>query len=161
MPGCHCRARRRGFTLIEILIVVVILGVLASIVIASFTTSADDARRGAFADSTRTLAIAIERYRLDTGAWPEDASSGVLPSGFAPYVAEVAFERGTPVGGVWDTELASYGVASAVGVHFDGTGATRDDAYMTPIDVALDDGDLETGRFRRLDADRYYWIVAF
>ena len=48
---------------------------------------------------------------------------------------------------------------SAFGVHFNGTGNTQDDAYMTEIDRTLDDGDLTTGAFQKIDSDRYYNIV--
>ena len=44
-------------------------------------------------------------------------------------------------------------------LHFDGTGDTRDDAFMLEIDEQVDDGDLTAGLFRKLAADRYYFIV--
>ena len=50
-------------------------------------------------------------------------------------------------------------MTSALGVHFDGTGQTRDDMYMREIDALVDDGDLATGRFRKLEDGRYYSII--
>jgi prepilin-type N-terminal cleavage/methylation domain-containing protein len=151
--------RRRGFTLLEILIVVVILGVLAAVVVASFNTTTDDARQNAFAASIRIFAKASMRYAIDHGSYVGDGSSGQVPAGFEPYVEPNTYTATTPIGGVWDTENNSFGIVSAVGVHFNGTGETRDDAYMTQIDAIVDDGDLSTGPFRKLAADRYYWIV--
>jgi prepilin-type N-terminal cleavage/methylation domain-containing protein len=155
----HTSVRRLGFTLIEILIVVVILGVLAAVVVASFNTTTDDARKNAFASSIKIFADASMRYALDNGAYVADGSSGQVPAGFAPYIEPNSYTAATPVGGVWDTELNSFGVVSAVGVHFNGTGPTRDDAYMVEIDAILDDGDLASGAFRKLAGDRYYWVI--
>ncbi|MHC5113875.1 MAG: type II secretion system protein [Planctomycetota bacterium] len=150
---------RRAFTLIEILIVVTILGILASIVIALFTVTADDAQRSAFISSGRVFSNAAARYRLDNGEHLEDASSGVMPVGFDPYVQESKWGE-TPIGGVWDTELNSFGIGSALGVHFNGTGTTRDDIFMAEVDAAVDNGDLATGSFRKLASDRYYFVLA-
>ena len=55
--------------------------------------------------------------------------------------------------------MNSFGVTSAIGVHFDGTGETRAVGYMAALDLEYDDGDLATGGFRQLAADRYYWII--
>jgi len=149
----------RGFTLIEILIVVTILGILASIVIALFNTTTEDAQRTAFISSGRVFSNAAQRFELDNGGPLEDASSGVLPVGFDPYVQESRWGE-TPIGGVWDTELNSFGIVSALGVHFEGTGKTRDDIFMAEVDQAIDDGDLATGSFRKLASDRYYFVLA-
>jgi prepilin-type N-terminal cleavage/methylation domain-containing protein len=150
---------RRGFTLIEVLIVVVILGILATIVLATFRGTTEDAEQTAFTASGRIFSDAALRYWIDNREYLEDASSGVLPAGFEPYVLESAWGE-TPIGGVWDTELNSFGIVSALGVHFDGTGETRGDAYMLEIDAVVDDGDLTTGGFRRLAGDRYYFVLA-
>lgn len=152
--------RRRGFTLIEILIVVLILGILAAVVVASLNTTTDDAKKNAFAASIKIFANASMRYAVDTGAYVGDGSSGQVPAGFAPYINSNSYTSVTPIGGVWDTEYNSYGIISAVGVHFNGQGETRDDAYMAEIDAILDDGDLSTGAFRKLGAGRYYWVIA-
>jgi prepilin-type N-terminal cleavage/methylation domain-containing protein len=152
-------ARPKGFTLVEVLFVVVILGVLASIVMASFRDFSGDAGRSAFMTSGRIFTEAAMRFELDTGEFPESSDSGVLPTGFGDYVQSTQWESVTPIGGVWDSENNSFGVTSAIGVHFNGTGDTKDDVFMTEIDFAMDDGDLTTGRFRQLDADRYYFII--
>jgi prepilin-type N-terminal cleavage/methylation domain-containing protein len=153
---------RRGFTLIEILIVVVILGVLASVVIAQFTGVSDDAERTAFITSGRTFVEAAQRYQLDYGAYPNGAP-GNLPPGFGDYVTAHQFEGVTPVGGLWDTAENAFGFTAALGVFF-GAGAPsphRDDDYMRQIDEAVDDGDLTTGSFQKVANTRYFWIVAY
>lgn len=62
--------RTRGFTLVEILIVVVILGILAAIVVPQFTNAADDARQGNLDTQISTLENQIELFRARTGAYP-------------------------------------------------------------------------------------------
>ncbi len=67
---------------------------------------------------------------------------------------------GTTIGGVWDSVNNSFGITSAIGVHFNGVGETRKDPYMREIDAAIDDGDLQTGWFQKIAGKRYYFIVA-
>jgi len=152
-------AATRAFTLVEILIVVVILGILSAIVVPAFGGVTDDSRQGAFIESLHGMVEAAEMYRARSGQHIVDSSSGVWPAEFAGILRESDFENGTPIGGVWDTELNDSTVTSAIGVHFDGTGVTRDDAFMLEIDVIFDDGDLTTGPFRRLAAGRYYYVL--
>lgn len=144
----------------EVLIVVIILGVLASVIIAQVTNASEDSKQVGFASQLKSFVKAEGVYRLRTGQYLTDASSGVCPPGFDQYIPREAWEGGTPVGGVWDSELNDHGVVSAIGVHFDGSGVTRNNAYMQQIDALLDDGNLATGAFRRLAPLRYYWVVA-
>jgi|TARA_B100000959_G_scaffold286307_1_gene364404 general secretion pathway protein G len=61
---------RRGFTLIEILIVVVILGILAAVVVPQFTNAADDANDAAVRTQLQTIRGQIELYRAQQSADP-------------------------------------------------------------------------------------------
>lgn len=54
---------RQGFTLVEILIVVIILGVLAAIVIPQFSTASMEAKESMMRDDLRTLRSQLQVYR--------------------------------------------------------------------------------------------------
>jgi type II secretion system protein G len=70
------RARvRKGFTLVEILIVVVILGILAAIVVPQFTNATQDAQAGNIQTQLETLNNQIELYRARTGATNDDLTA--------------------------------------------------------------------------------------
>jgi general secretion pathway protein G len=58
------RNATRGFTLVEILIVVIILGILAAIVIPQFTNASQDARKSNMASQLQTLRAQIELFKL-------------------------------------------------------------------------------------------------
>src|SRR5688572_24946408 len=59
--------RKTGFTLVEILIVVIILGILAAIVIPQFTNASTEARWSSTASLLQTLRSQIELYKLQHG----------------------------------------------------------------------------------------------
>jgi type II secretion system protein G len=61
---------RKGLTLIELLIVVIILGALAAIAIPRITTSATTAKQNACTTNVDTLNTSIEMYKMDTGSYP-------------------------------------------------------------------------------------------
>ena len=58
------RTSNRGFTLVEILIVVIILGILAAIVIPQFTNASQDARKSSLSSQLQTLRSQIELYKM-------------------------------------------------------------------------------------------------
>lgn len=58
------RTRKSGFTLVEILIVVIILGILAAIVIPQFTNASQDARRSSLQSTVQTLRSQISLFKL-------------------------------------------------------------------------------------------------
>ena len=71
---------KRGFTLIEILIVVVILGILAAIIIPQFTDAAQDAGASSARSQLQTMRSQIGPHRVHpNGAAPaDDAAAGAL-----------------------------------------------------------------------------------
>ncbi len=62
--------KRVGFTLVEMMIVLMILAILAVIVIPKFTTATDDARGASTASTLRGVRTALERYRSDHQTYP-------------------------------------------------------------------------------------------
>jgi general secretion pathway protein G len=58
------RNRKSAFTLVEILIVVIILGILAAIVIPQFTNASEDARNNSTTSQLQTLRSQVELYKL-------------------------------------------------------------------------------------------------
>ncbi len=154
----QARHSQRAFTLIELLIVVVILGMLAAIVVPASVEVATESEHSAFATELRIFVDAAAIYEARTQRDLEDSSSGAVPSGFEVYINAKGWLDGTPIGGVWDAEQNSFGVKSALGVHFL-NGEAKDDGYMGQLDALIDDGNLSSGGFRKLADDRFYYIL--
>lgn len=61
---------QRGFTLIEIMVVVVIIGVLGAIVVPQFMSRPDQAKVTAARTDIQAISTALEMYRLDNHRYP-------------------------------------------------------------------------------------------
>jgi len=71
--------RNRGFTLIEVLVVVAILGILAAIVVPRIMDRPDEAKRVAAKADIGAIVQALKLYRLDNGFYPStDQGLGAL-----------------------------------------------------------------------------------
>ena len=64
------RQRNRGFTLIEIMVVIVILGILAALVVPKVMSRPDEARVVAAKQDIASLMQALKLYRLDNKRYP-------------------------------------------------------------------------------------------
>jgi len=76
--------KRRGFSLLELLAVVVILGIIAAVVVPRVTSSSDMAKQRVNDHTAASLNSAIERYYVNEGSWPTALSDLVpdyLPDG--------------------------------------------------------------------------------
>ncbi|BBP83942.1 GspG family T2SS major pseudopilin variant XcpT [Pseudomonas sp. No.21] len=66
----HNRRREQGFTLIEIMVVVVILGVLAALVVPQIMSRPDQAKVTAARADINAIAMALDIYKLDNHGYP-------------------------------------------------------------------------------------------
>ena len=62
--------RRPGFTLIEIMVVVVILGLLAAVIVPNVVARAEEARRTTARTQIESFVTSVEMYRLHNGNYP-------------------------------------------------------------------------------------------
>ncbi len=70
---------RRGFTLIEILVVVVILAILAAVVVPNVISRIKDAKVSAAISDISTFESSIDQYKLDMGTDPETLDQLLTP----------------------------------------------------------------------------------
>jgi len=118
--------RKQGFTLVEILIVVVILGILAAIVIPQFTEASDDARESAMRSDLQTVRSQLELYKVQhIGIYPAAATFVTdLTTKIGEYGPYLQTFPTNPYNSLLDVtvEAGTVGLGSgATGWHFDST----------------------------------------
>ncbi len=68
------RVEQKGFTILELLIVIVIIGILATIALPKYIGVREDANIAVSKSNIKSLQTGIERYLLDKGLYPAELS---------------------------------------------------------------------------------------
>ena len=151
-----------GFTVIELMLVVSIIGLLAVLLIPAARKAWMRAENSAFISDLRTLVgSGIEPYAINAGDYPPDAGPGVVPDGVAEYLRDPGrWTKPTPIGGQWEWDRADsrsekiHGCYAALSV----VDPRRTSAQMEEIDSRIDDGNPATGLFRAV-SNRYIYVI--
>ncbi|MDQ8180217.1 type II secretion system protein [Pelagicoccus sp. SDUM812005] len=148
-------SRKKGLTIIELIVVVTIIGLMAAIAIPAYTQSRQSSIATRTANDFRKFAEQFNHYALQNGTWPEDGLPTTVPSGMEPYLSDSVWPKETPVGGYWDYDFAAFGFTA--GVSIDAT--TLGDSVLQAIDGLMDDGNLSTGIMIKTDGNRLSYIL--
>ncbi len=80
--------RRRGFTIIEMLVVMILFGILASIALLKYMDLRRNAVTAKVASEVNAVKLAGYSYWGDFQDWPPDAGPGVVPPGLVRHLPE-------------------------------------------------------------------------
>jgi len=114
------KMNKKGFTLIELMIVVAIIGILAAIAIPKFADLINKSKEGATKGALSTVRSAIQVYYGDNEGWfPAGAAALTTLTASAKYLNEI------PV-----AKLPGTGLADSSAVHYSYVGAVAAPDYV-------------------------------
>jgi prepilin-type N-terminal cleavage/methylation domain-containing protein len=104
------KCSKKGFTLIELMIVVAIIGILAAIAIPRFANMLEKSREGATKGNLAAIRSSISIYYSEKeGTWPGDLSTS-----FTSYLYPIPPAKATPLGNV-STVTSIAGIPAGAG----------------------------------------------
>ena len=86
--------KNRGFTIVELLVVIVVIGILTAITIVSYTGVTSRAKTAANESNASAVIAAAEAVYADTGVYPATGTTANLSAGAAKISSSIVF--GTP-----------------------------------------------------------------
>ena len=160
VPSSIKRHVINGFTLVELLIVVIILAILAAIVVPQFASSTNDAKMAALDSTLSNVRAAIDLYYQQHGAYPgavtavsTGACSGTAGSGVATAGA------GATAVTAFQEQLSMYTNAAGGACSIGDTTTFKFGPYMKkstlPADPFTDCSNTDRSRIRKSDYDRH------
>jgi prepilin-type N-terminal cleavage/methylation domain-containing protein len=82
------RVRRAGFTIVELLLVMVIISVLAAIAIPNYRVVVTRARAADLLGRIDVVEVGVQSYLGDNNEWPDDEAPGAVPPGLTSYLPD-------------------------------------------------------------------------
>lgn len=72
--GALSRTIQKGFTIVELMVIIVVIAILATITIVSYDAITDNAHREALSADLQTMRSRLIKYESDNGAYPSNAN---------------------------------------------------------------------------------------
>ena len=136
------RTRTAGFSLIEVLITVVVLGIIMSIVVSTLLRARDKAKQGATIADMRNLSTAIEAYTIDHSLPPDTMIFTDVAQLLKPYHNQIV-----PVNDHWGhvyeyvrSDIQTYSLRSFGKDGVDGADMTPDTRFDFNRDIVITNG---------------------
>lgn len=152
---------RKGFTLVEIMIVVVIIGLLMTMITSAFKIVRAASQNAATISDLRIFAGIFDTYAMENGSFPADEAAGSAPPAVEEYFPggdPSQFSKRPPIGGAYKWDYFGMGNEIEASVSVRGTSVEAD--QLLALDKKSDDGIATSGTTRIQGAD-VIRIVAF
>lgn len=150
-------SRHFAFTMVEIMVVVVIVGILATMLVNGFRLVREHTHNSKILNDFRTFEYGFINYNMTHGDWPESPGPGILPSGMDDFIKKKDFEGSNYVKGLWVWEKSDDSGSFLAGISLVNPEVTTE--QMVKVDRQLDDGNLSTGRFRNNLSPASYTLI--
>lgn len=150
---------RKGFTLIELMIVVLIIGILAGIAIPKYVNITKKAQAARIVSDYRTIWLAVQMYLMETGEYPPDRGPGRIPRELRPYLSkDFAFNLNPAMAVKYDWDnwvIDGRPKHSFTGILYGISVTTKDMALINAID------EIYQGPFTYSLGNNYTFVIAF
>ena len=153
----------KAFTLVEIMVVVVIIGLLAAASIPVYRLITLRSKAAGVVNDLRTFSTVFITYSLQNGRYPADGDPQVVPPQVAGQLPGNFIQK-TPIGGVykWNFDIPADGIAAkaALIIQADTGNPIIDDLeQLERIDQLIDDGNLATGNLQLGSTNSLVYII--
>lgn len=150
---------RRGFTLIEIMMTVLVIALLAALAFPAFSKARRRTQIVATANNIRKFADAFDLYAMERAGFPPDCHLDApwhLPNvEMEGYLDREQWKEETPLGGNYNWEGPDGYPYAGIAIF----GSTASADVFRELDSLLDNGDLTSGIFRQTPNGRYTYII--
>ena len=149
---------RKAFTLIEIIVIVIVVGILAAVAAPKFVGAQQESEITATAEDLRAIENAVSMYYAKNGSYPRDVNRTQAVTVLGEYFkTENPFNKLAPIGGIYDYEGPPNWNPVQISIRSE-TRSNHSQEKAQELDEYMDNGDLNTGSIRRL-GDRTYYII--